>query len=200
MKNIDDENPMFLVYEVFGTTVVSWARAEYSLGIIAQHFSSNEKILAQFNNPNKDNPSTHKVIEELKNHTREPYEQFILEWKNMLESMEKTDMQAPGEYSKKNFDAFIEGLHAARLSRNALVHDICKMELEHRRKILNNSLKTGALPGNSAEILAANMPEYFDSMMTVVGKHMEIISHVSVPSIMFASWLQYINRMPPPKS
>ncbi len=198
MKNIDDKNPMFLVPEMFGNAVMSWARAEYSMGIIVQRFSSDEKILAKFNNPKNGGPNTWTVIEELKQHTREEYEQFILEGKNALEFFEKVDMQVPGEYTGKNFDAFIDRLHAARCSRNALAHEICKMELEHRREMFSNALKTGALPGEPAEMIAASMLEHIDRMLTVIGAHMEIISHVATPTIMFAVWLQDTNRMPPP--
>lgn len=191
-------NPIYFVPETFGNTVMTWARAEYSMGIIVQHFSSNEKILAKFKNP-RHSPTTWNIIEELKKHTRKEYEQFILEWKNLLEFREKEDEEAPGEYSKKDFDTFIKGLHAARESRNALAHEICKMELDRHRKIIINALKTDSLTENLEKMMADNIVKHSDEMLKVIGKHMEIIFHVAAPAIMFLIWLQITNRIPMPK-
>ena len=201
MKHLDDRNlmlEMFEISELLGNAVIIWSRVEYSLGIIVQRFSSNEKILEKFNNPEKDNPSTYTIIEELKKYTREQYEQFIFSGIKTLESLEKRDMQVAGEYSRKNFDAFIEGLHAARISRNALAHDICKIELEHRHEILGNAIKTDIFPDNFEKI-ATSIPEHNKKMMVAIGKHTDIISHVATPAIIFVSWLEYTDRMPPPK-
>ena len=195
MENIDGKDPVFVVPEMFGCMVMAWARVEYGLSIVVRHFSSDEKILAKLNNPKYDGPSTYAIIEELKKHTRKEYEQFILEWKSTLECYEKIELQSPGKYSGKNFDAFIEGLHAARLSRNSLVHEVGKMELEHHLNMFNEVLKTGILPANPAEMVRANMP----GMLNVINEHLDIISYAATPAITFVSWFQYTGRLPPYK-
>ena len=216
MKNIDEKLLVpDQVSEAFGHVMRIWGRVEYNLGVIVQYFPCDEKILAKLNDPKKNDPDTYNIIEELKNHARKKYEQFILERKNLLEDLEKTTMQDPGEYTGKNFDAFIEDLHIARKKRNDLVHEIGKKEFQVFNDMYSNYFKTGALPENFNEMLVAITPGHLhknlkemlvasssendNQMVDFVCEHGEIMCNVAMPVVMFRSWLQDTNRIPPPK-
>ena len=197
MKDTDDEFP---VDAAFGVAIRYWARAEDRLGIIVRHFSCNKKILVKLNDPKEKNPEASKLIKELKKCTRKEYEQFLPCWKKKLNSEEKT-YQDSGGYANKGFDAFIKGLKDACDSRNKLVHAIGKKENEDVNERFANAFKEFDECGyfRNYPDLSSIKSEHEKEMKKFVLEHGQRIYNAAIPLIMFESWLQDNNLMPPPK-
>ena len=165
------------VPELYGTTMMSWARAEFCMKFVILLFSKNEKILKKLSDPEKFDPNTAEIIDELQKCAREAYGDFILERGARLKMAEKKHGEVPGEYSEKGFDEFIKDLHVARKSRNSLVHDIAQKEMVHIAKVRHEPW--GAKLSKFSESLLDDMIVPMSSMLKVV-----------VPMCDFALWTQ----------
>ena len=164
-------------------TMMEWSRTEHALFIITDRLLPGKNILEKFHNSKEGDAC--KVIGDLKNCADEKYEQFIFEKNNYLEQIEKWKKQEPGEY-RKNFVAFIDGLHDARHSRNFLVHDISKIWYEIQFKIYS---KDEVSYNNFKEKFDANENEHDESMLDFIAEHHKIISRVSIPTVIFSLWV-----------
>ena len=164
--------------EVYGETMMSWGRAEFCMKRIILFFSTDEKIRERLEDSQKNDPNTWDLIEEMKKCAREAYGRFILDARGGLEALEEFNMEKPGVYSQRGFDEFIKALHAARESRNSLVHDVAQKEMEHLAEARGE-------PSHVAK-LAKAAQETFDD----IGVCMLSISKVSPPMCFFAVWAQ----------
>ena len=173
MINIHEE-----AVKVYGETMMGWGRAEFCMKRIILFFSTNEQIREKLMDSQKNDPNTWELIEEMKKCAREAYGQFILDARGGLEALEEFNMEETGVYSQRGFDEFIKALHAARESRNSLVHDVAQKEMEHFAGARGE-------PSKAAKIAKAAQ-ETFDD----IGVCMLSVSKVSPPMCFFAVWAQ----------
>ena len=176
MKDLNNEDE-FLIPEMYGNAMMSWARAEHALMNLVERFSANDKILKKLRDPKGNDPNTYELIQEIRVHACKEYEEFTSACKERLTRLEDIDRQKPGEYAGKSFDDFIKGLDDARKSRNSLAHEIAKMEMWAFHKNPNDDIK---------KILPSG---YSGQMIALIGVHSDIISRVSTPTIEFLIWL-----------
>ena len=164
--------------ETYGNTMMSWANAEFGIGFIILHLSTNKDIRKKLENlDEKHTPYATVIIDELKKCAREAYGRFILEYGAQLKELEDK-WEHPGEYSEKDFDKFIIDLDAARNSRNALAHDITKELAKHLVKSMDNNASWKTLQIN-----------HINFMHDFVGNHMCVISKVAPLVAAFAHWV-----------